>query len=154
MRGGRRREDPSRRGWEPASPSPRATKIQQPKIFPHSNKTSPNTFPAQKPLPTSPQTKPEPPPGFFGPNPGQFGSKVGYFGSLLGRFRTFPGQNRAVFAPIPPPRSPLRPGRCAKTSPSSPFARTHLLHPLFPEIAQNNTILSQITPNLPLSVYR
>ena len=82
------------------SPSPRATKIQQPKIFPHSNKTSPNTFPAQKSLPTLPRANHGPTPGFFGPNPGHFGSELGYFGSILGRFWAFPGQNRTVLDPV------------------------------------------------------
>ena len=129
----------ARRGWVSLyeAPSqkknhlPRATKIQQPKIFPHSNKTSPNTFPAQKPLPTSPQTKPEPTPGFFGPNPGQFGSEPGYFGSILGRFRAFPGQNHAVLGLLPLPETPLLTGRRAKTSPPSPRTQSHPLHPDF-----------------------
>ena len=127
----------ARRGWAALyeAPSqkknhlPRATKIQQPKIFPHSNKTSPNTFPAQKSLPTLPRSPPGSTPGFFGPNPGQFGSEQGYFGSLLGRFQAFPGQNHTVLGPVSPfPGAHLRPGRRAKTSPPSPCTQAHPLH--------------------------
>ena len=102
----------ARRGWVSLyeAPSqkknhlPRATKIQQPKIFPHSNKTSPTPSP-HKTLPTSPQTKPEPT-QLFRAKPGQFGSEPGYFGSILGRFRAFPGQNHAVLGLLPS-RKPL-----------------------------------------------
>ena len=115
------------------SPSPRATKIQQPKIFLHSNKTSPNTFPAQKSLPTLPRANHEPTRAFSG----RTRANLGQNWAILGRFWVDSRLSRAkivpFWAPFPPPGSPFHPGRCAKTSPPSPRAQTHPLHRDFPK---------------------
>ena len=113
------------------SPSSRATKIQQPKIFLHSNKTSPNTFPAQKSLPTLPRANHEPTRAFSG----QTRANLGRNWAIWGRFWVDSGLSRAKIAPIwgplPPLGSPLLPGRCAKTSPPTLRMRTHPLHLAF-----------------------
>ena len=137
------------------SPSPRATKIQQPKIFPHSNKTSPNTFPAQKSLPTLPRANHEPTPGFFGPNQGQFGSDSGYFGSEPGYFGSipgFPGPKSRRFGPrFLLPGAPSAPGDVQKLrlsssahnrAPSTLISRSRTNYRVFITFTSKNTPLS------------
>ena len=166
----------ARRGWASLyeAPSqkknhlPRATKIQQPKNSPLAPTSSPAPPPPKNPSPCSPRIKRKPPPGFFGPNPGQFGSEPGffgpnpgqfgsepgYFGSILGRFQASPGQNRTNFGPRSPSREPPPPREMCKNFTSQPAHANTALPSRFPKITQNNTILSQITRNLLLSVYR
>ena len=138
------------------SPSPRATKIQQPKNFLLTYEPSPTTPPlgTKKSLPTLSRANHGPIPDFFGPNQGQFGSDSGYFGSEPGYFGSipgFPGQNHAVLGPVSPSREPLSaPGNVQKLHPPVRASK----RTLFPKITHNNALLSQIIPNSPLSVYR
>ena len=129
-------------------PSPRATKIQQPKNFLLTYEPSPTTPPlgTKKSLPTLPQANREPTPGFFGPNPGHFGSELGYLGSILGRFQVFPGQNRADLAPVSPsPGAPSAPGDVQKLHlPARAPKRT-----LSTAIPQNRTKYNIIITNSP-----
>ena len=150
-----------RRGWETEKTSQmkQASRVQQkfnsPKISSSPTNHPPNTSsPHKKSLPTLPRANHGSTPGFFGPNPGQFGSEPGYFGSLLGRFWTSPGQNHAVLGPIFPSQKPPPPRETCKNFTSQPAHRIAPPPPRFPKFAQNSAILSQITPNSPLSVYR
>ena len=149
----------ARRGWASLyeAPSqkknhlPRATKIQQPKNSPLAPTSSPAPPPPKNPSPCSPPSQTLADSGFFGPNTGQFGSEPGYLGLIPG----FPGpESHQFWPPFPLSGSPLCPGKLCKNFTSQP---AHLNAPSFsrfPKITQNIGCLSQIAPNLPLSVYR
>ena len=148
----------ARRGWASLyeAPSqkknhlPRATKIQQPKNSPLAPTSSPAPPPPKNPSPCSPPSQTLADSGFFGPNTGQFGSEPGYFGSILG----FSGSKSGRFGPPSPPGNPSPHRETCKNFTSQP---AHLNAPSFsrfPKITQNIGCLSQITPNLPLLVYR
>ena len=132
----------ARRGWASLyeAPSqkknhlPRATKIQQPKKFLPRINLPQRHLPARKipprALPGSNASRPR----LFRAKPGPIWVRNGLFwiDSGFSRAKTAP-----IWAPVPPPGNPLRPGRCAKTSPPSPFAQTHLPSTRSPKITQN-----------------
>ena len=124
------------RGWETEKTSQmkQASRVQQkfnsPKISLLPNESLPTPTPPfpQKIPPHAPPSQPRSDPGFFGPiwiRSGLLGVRNGLFwvDSRLSRAKTAP-----IWAPVPPPGEPLRPGRRAKTSPPSPRTQAHPLH--------------------------
>ena len=118
-------------------------KFNSPKFSLTPTRHPPTPSPHKNPSPHPPRPNPSRPRAFSGQTRANLGQKWAIGGqkraiggqkrAFSGRFWAFPGQNHAVFAPhFPLPGIPFHPGRCAKTSPPSPFTRTHLLHPDFP----------------------
>ena len=126
----------ARRGWASLyeAPSqkknhlPRATKIQQHKNFLLRINPLTTTSPHEKSLPVLSPDQTQAAPGLFRAKPGPIWVRNGLFwiDSGFSRAKTAP-----IWAPVPPPGNPLRPGRRAKTSPLMPRTQAHLPHPDF-----------------------
>ena len=110
-------------------------KFNSPKILPSPPQRH-LPFP-QKIPPLTPPSQPWADPGLFWAKPGPIWVRSGLLGGRNGLFGVDSGFSRVkitpFWAPFSPPRSPFRPGRCAKTSPSTLRTRTHPLHLDFPK---------------------
>ena len=139
-------------------------KFNSPKISPLPNESLPT------PTPPFPQKIPPhaPPPepnigrlGFFRAKHGPIWVRTGLFWVRTGLFRVafgsifgFSGSESGRFGPrFPLPGAPPPREMCKNFTSHSPHADAPS-PPRFLKVAQNSAILSQITPNLPLSVYR
>ena len=105
----------------PCPPPPRVQqKFNSPKISSHESTLS-RQPPRTKTPPLTPPSQPRAAPGLFRAKPGPFWVRFGLFWVRTRLFRVDSGLSRAkiapIWAPFPPPGSPFRPGRCAKTSP-------------------------------------
>ena len=100
-------------------------KFNSPKFYPRPNKP-PSTSSPKKIPPLTPPSQPWSDPGLFWAKPGPIWVRSGLLGVRNGLFGVDSGFSRVkitpFWAPFSPPRSPFRPGRRAKTSPSSPRA--------------------------------
>ena len=121
-----------RRGWETEKTSQmkQASRVQQkfnsPKISSSPTNHPPQHLLPQKTPPLTPPSQPWSDPGLFWAKPGPIWVRSGLLGVRNGLFGVDSGFSRVkitpFWAPFSPPRSPFRPGRRAKTSPSSPRA--------------------------------